>query len=206
MVQARLREATFLEKHVLIKNLRDALESLRGRVVGINKDDVEEAISMLVQCYTQVSILYKLVFLLEMPDGQVEALAVHLTQREGELIQEKTEVKKLANFMKQVKRDYVESLNDSLDLVPIGAWHGNGRKAGWYSPFLMACYNPDLEEFQSVCHVMSGISDSFYTKLQEAPALGSFNPEKGELVLAQFKGDNEILPNLPHSCSEKTLP
>lgn len=32
----------------------------------------------------------------------------------------------------QVKRDYVEGLNDSLDLVPIGAWHGNGRKAGWY--------------------------------------------------------------------------
>lgn len=33
---------------------------------------------------------------------QVEALAVQLTQREGELIQEKTEVKKLANFLKQV--------------------------------------------------------------------------------------------------------
>lgn len=31
----------------------------------------------------------------------------------------------------QVKRDYVEGLGDSLDLVPIGAWHGNGRKAGW---------------------------------------------------------------------------
>ena len=30
----------------------------------------------------------------------------------------------------QVKKDYVEGLNDSLDLVPIGAWHGNGRKAG----------------------------------------------------------------------------
>ncbi|KAK1370129.1 hypothetical protein POM88_036221 [Heracleum sosnowskyi] len=75
-----------------------------------------------------------------------------------------------------------------------------------YSPFLIACYNPDLEEFQSVCRVMSGISDSFYTELQEAPTLGSFYPEKGELVLAQFKGDNEILPNLPHSCSEKTLP
>ncbi|KAK1358039.1 hypothetical protein POM88_051295 [Heracleum sosnowskyi] len=27
-------------------------------------------------------------------------------------------------------------------------------------------------------------------KLQEAPALGSFNPDKGELVLAQFRGDN----------------
>jgi hypothetical protein len=27
----------------------------------------------------------------------------------------------------QVKKDYVEELGDSLDLVPIGAWWGNGR-------------------------------------------------------------------------------
>ncbi|GAV87473.1 DNA_ligase_A_M domain-containing protein/DNA_ligase_A_N domain-containing protein/DNA_ligase_A_C domain-containing protein/DRMBL domain-containing protein/Lactamase_B_2 domain-containing protein [Cephalotus follicularis] len=67
----------------------------------------------------------------------------------------------------KVKRDYVEGLNDSLDLVPIGAWYGNGRKAGWYSPFLMACYNPETEEFQSVCRVMSGFSDSFYIEMKE---------------------------------------
>ncbi|WOH10273.1 hypothetical protein DCAR_0729740 [Daucus carota subsp. sativus] len=67
----------------------------------------------------------------------------------------------------KVKRDYVEGLNDTLDLVPIGAWHGNGRKAGWYSPFLVACYNPDLEEFQSVCRVMSGFSDPFYIEMKE---------------------------------------
>lgn len=35
---------------------------------------------------------------------QVEALAVQLTQREGELIQEKTEVKKLADFLKKVTK------------------------------------------------------------------------------------------------------
>jgi len=34
--------------------------------------------------------------------SQVEALAVKLTQNEGELIQEKFEVKKLVNFLKQV--------------------------------------------------------------------------------------------------------
>lgn len=45
-MQARLREAASLERHVLLKKLRDALESLRGRVVGRNKDDVEEAIAM----------------------------------------------------------------------------------------------------------------------------------------------------------------
>ncbi|WCJ28984.1 Stomatal closure-related actin-binding protein 3 [Euphorbia peplus] len=79
--EARLREAASLEKHVLLKKLRDALESLRGRVAGRNKDDVEEAITM------------------------VEALAVQLTQREGELVQEKAEVKKLANFLKQASED-----------------------------------------------------------------------------------------------------
>lgn len=67
----------------------------------------------------------------------------------------------------KVKRDYVEGLGDSLDLVPIGAWYGNGRKAGWYSPFLMACYNPDYEEYQSVCRVMSGFSDEFYKEMKE---------------------------------------
>lgn len=67
----------------------------------------------------------------------------------------------------KVKRDYVEGLNDTLDLVPIGAWHGNGRKAGWYSPFLMACFNPETEEYQSVCRVMSGFTDSFYIEMKE---------------------------------------
>ncbi|CAL5432503.1 unnamed protein product [Camellia sinensis] len=79
--EARLREAASLEKHVLLKKLRDALEALKGRVAGKNKDDVEEAIAM------------------------VEALAVQLTEREGELIQEKAEVKKLANFLKQASED-----------------------------------------------------------------------------------------------------
>ncbi|XP_011080459.1 stomatal closure-related actin-binding protein 1 [Sesamum indicum] len=79
--EARLKEAASLEKHVLLKKLRDALEALKGRVAGKNKDDVEEAIAM------------------------VEALAVQLTQREGELIQEKAEVKKLATFLKQASED-----------------------------------------------------------------------------------------------------
>merc|ERR1712151_255621 len=43
----------------------------------------------------------------------------------------------------KLKKDYEEGVVDSLDLVPIAAWWGNGRKAGWFSPWLMACYNPD---------------------------------------------------------------
>ncbi|KAG1658390.1 hypothetical protein FOA52_010069 [Chlamydomonas sp. UWO 241] len=62
----------------------------------------------------------------------------------------------------KVKRDYVDGLRDSLDLVPIGAWHGQGRKSKWLSPFLMAVWDPDGEQFQSVCRCMSGFSDAFY--------------------------------------------
>ena len=65
-------------------------------------------------------------------------------------------------------RDYCEELRDSLDLVPIGAWHGNGRKVGWYSPFLLAAYDPDTEEFQSVCRCMSGYTDAFYAEVKPA--------------------------------------
>eukprot|EP00191_Tetraselmis_sp_GSL018_P013531 CAMPEP_0177586320 /NCGR_PEP_ID=MMETSP0419_2-20121207/5006_1 /TAXON_ID=582737 /ORGANISM="Tetraselmis sp., Strain GSL018" /LENGTH=1454 /DNA_ID=CAMNT_0019076197 /DNA_START=342 /DNA_END=4706 /DNA_ORIENTATION=+ len=67
----------------------------------------------------------------------------------------------------KVKRDYCEGLRDSLDLVPIGGWHGNGRKAKWLSPFLLAAWDPVNEEFQSVCRVMSGFTDQFYAEATE---------------------------------------
>jgi DNA ligase 1 len=69
---------------------------------------------------------------------------------------------KRADCWLKVKKDYVEGLADSFDLVPIGAWHGSGRKAGWYSPFLMAVHDPETGELQSLCRVMSGFTDAFY--------------------------------------------
>jgi len=47
--------------------------------------------------------------------------------------------------------DYLEGLGDSLDLVPIGAWWGQGRKAGWWSPILLACHNPETGALEAVC-------------------------------------------------------
>jgi len=48
-IQAKLREVPSLEGHVLLKKLRDALEYLKGRFTGRNKEDVANAISMV--CY-----------------------------------------------------------------------------------------------------------------------------------------------------------
>jgi DNA ligase-1 len=75
----------------------------------------------------------------------------------------------------KLKKDYLAGA-DSLDLVPIGAWHGSGRKAGWLSPILLAVYDPETEELQSLCRCMSGFSDDFYrvatARLREAEIPG----------------------------------
>ncbi|KAI0743560.1 hypothetical protein C8Q80DRAFT_1181931 [Daedaleopsis nitida] len=67
----------------------------------------------------------------------------------------------------KLKKDYVVGLGDSLDLVPIGAWHGNGRKAQWWSPVLLAVWDPDAAKLVAVCKCMSGFSDVFYKSLRD---------------------------------------
>jgi ATP-dependent DNA ligase len=49
-------------------------------------------------------------------------------------------------------------LGDTLDMVPVGAWHGNGRKAGWWSPVLLAVQDPSNRCLVAVCKCMSGES------------------------------------------------
>jgi len=62
----------------------------------------------------------------------------------------------------KLKKDYLENMGDSLDLVPIGGWRGQGRKSRWVSPWLLATFDPMDGTFGSVCRVMSGFTDTFY--------------------------------------------
>jgi len=57
------------------------------------------------------------------------------------------------------KKDYVDALADALDLVVVGAYHGKGRRAGWYGTLLGAAYNPDRDRFETVCKVGTGFTD-----------------------------------------------
>lgn len=71
------------------------------------------------------------------------------------------EPSKRSDFWMKLKRDMC-GMADTLDVVPIGAWYGNGRKAGWFSPWLVAVYDKELGTFQCLCRVLSGFSDAFY--------------------------------------------
>ncbi|KAL4255020.1 DNA ligase [Abortiporus biennis] len=85
----------------------------------------------------------------------------------------------------KLKKDYVTGLGDSLDLVPIGAWHGNGRKANWWSPILLALWDPSAGKLVAVCKCMSGFSDTFYKALRER------YPEESETCSRQPLWDTE---------------
>ncbi|CAD6222841.1 unnamed protein product [Miscanthus lutarioriparius] len=79
--EAKWRHAALLERDILLKNLKSVLESLRGRVGGKNKDEIEESLSM------------------------VDILAVELSKREDELLQQKTEITKIAGSLKLASKD-----------------------------------------------------------------------------------------------------
>lgn len=73
--------------------------------------------------------------------------------------------KRLDSWLK-VKKDYSSS-SETLDLVPIGAWHGQGRKARWWSPILLAVRNEETGSLEAVCKCMSGFTDAFYKANRE---------------------------------------
>lgn len=73
--------------------------------------------------------------------------------------------KRLDSWLK-VKKDYNSSF-DTLDLIPVGGWHGQGRKSKWWSPMLMAVRNEDSGALEVVCKCMSGFTDAFYKANRE---------------------------------------
>ncbi|KAM0492567.1 hypothetical protein D7B24_000881 [Verticillium nonalfalfae] len=73
--------------------------------------------------------------------------------------------KRLDSWLK-VKKDYNASF-DTIDMVPVAGWHGQGRKAKWWSPILLAVRNEDSGSFEVVCKCISGFTDTFYKANRE---------------------------------------
>lgn len=81
--------------------------------------------------------------------------------------------KRLESWLK-VKKDYSTS-SETLDLIPVAGWHGQGRKAKWWSPILLAVRNPETGSLEAVTKCMSGFTDKFYQANKDKYAEGTPN-------------------------------
>lgn len=65
------------------------------------------------------------------------------------------------------KADYREDLADALDLVIVGAYHGRGRRAGWYGTLLGAAWDTDEARYKTVCKIGTGFTDEDLAALED---------------------------------------
>ncbi|GAM25642.1 hypothetical protein SAMD00019534_088170 [Acytostelium subglobosum LB1] len=81
-------------------------------------------------------------------------------------------------------------MTDSVDVVPIGAWYGKGKRTGMYGAYLLACYDDDNEDFQTLCKIGTGFSDEQLQQFTEALKFEVIsNPKNMYRVAEQLKPD-----------------
>lgn len=56
-------------------------------------------------------------------------------------------------------------MGDSLDLVVLGAYYGKGKRTSVYGAFLLACWNPKSETYETVCNIGTGFSEQVLEEL-----------------------------------------
>lgn len=84
--------------------------------------------------------------------------------------------KRLDSWLK-VKKDYSTTF-DTIDLIPVAGWHGQGRKAAFWSPILLACRDPATGSLQVVTKCISGFTDKFYKENKEKYAEDGENTKR----------------------------
>ena len=99
-----------------------------------------------------------------------------------------------SNWLK-LKREYRNELGDSLDLVVIGAYFGRGRRTGLYGTLLLGTYNPEKDNFPSICKVGTGFTDESLDQLYQILS-NKVILKKNPRVISEMEADVWLEPEL----------
>ncbi|ORY88006.1 ATP-dependent DNA ligase [Protomyces lactucae-debilis] len=134
---------------LLHKSLRERRELLRGAFKEVDGEfifakafdgETADEIQMFLEQSVKDSCEGLMVKLLDGPDSAYEPS------------------KRSLSWLK-VKKDYLNGVGDTLDLVVIGADIGKGKRTNWYGAFLLGCVANEGEEIQSIAKIGTGFSE-----------------------------------------------
>lgn len=94
----------------------------------------------------------------------------------------------------KLKRDYLEGMGDTIDLIVLGGYWGKGSKGGKIATFLMGVYDKAEDVYKTVCKVYSGLTDDLIESLQNAFDFVKIDCDPTK-VPPWLKVSNSLVPN-----------
>ncbi|GIL44509.1 hypothetical protein Vafri_1960 [Volvox africanus] len=78
------------------------------------------------------------------------------------------EPSKRSSHWLKLKKDYMEGVGDTFDVVPLGAFYGKGKRTGVFGAYLLGIYDPDTETYQTISKLGTGFSEEHLQQLADA--------------------------------------
>lgn len=78
----------------------------------------------------------------------------------------------------------------------VGAYYGKGKRTAVYGAFLLACYDSDSEEWQTICKIGTGFSDEALHTHHEALKGLELSKARGDIKIGGAKPDVWFTPKV----------